>query len=217
MTFTSGDQESAGKKPTAPTIGTATIVQCVDRAIDVTFTGSTYIGKGTVTYTVTSSPGGVTATGSSSPLRVTGLTAGTAYTFTVVATTNYGVSSDASSASNSVTAGNGPGAPTSATASAGNGQATVSWTAAAAGTGSTLYRVRTYLTSNSSLVKTNDGISGTSYTVTDLTNGTQYFFRVSAYNNYCENGTFSQTGNVTPVAPPYFPPYFPPFFPPGFK
>ncbi|WP_229706755.1 hypothetical protein, partial [Shewanella inventionis] len=48
------------------------------------------------------SPDGLTATGTSSPLTVTGLTNGTAYTFSVTATNSAGNSSS-SSASNSVT------------------------------------------------------------------------------------------------------------------
>jgi hypothetical protein len=89
-----------GMQPSAPTIGTAT---AGDTTASVAFTASSYIGKGTITYTATSSPGGLTATGASSPLTVTGLTNGTAYTFTVVGNTNYGVASVASAASNSIT------------------------------------------------------------------------------------------------------------------
>jgi hypothetical protein len=90
-----------GMQPTAPTIGTATAAS--DTTATVAFTASSYIGKGTITYTATSSPGGLTATGASSPITVTGLTTGTAYTFTVVGNTNYGVASVASAASNSIT------------------------------------------------------------------------------------------------------------------
>jgi hypothetical protein len=90
---------AGGMQPSAPTIGTAT---AGDTSASVAFTASSYIGKGTITYTATSSPGGFTATGASSPLTVTGLTNGTAYTFTVVGNTNYGVASVASAASNSV-------------------------------------------------------------------------------------------------------------------
>ena len=89
-----------GMQPSAPTIGTAT---AGDTTASVAFTPSTYIGKGTITYTATSSPGGLTATSASSPITVTGLTNGTAYTFTVVGNTNYGVASVASAASNSIT------------------------------------------------------------------------------------------------------------------
>ena len=91
---------SGGMQPSAPTIGTAT---AGDTTASVAFTPSTYIGKGTITYTATSSPGGFTGTSATSPITVSGLTNGTAYTFTVVGTTNYGVSSLASAASNSIT------------------------------------------------------------------------------------------------------------------
>jgi hypothetical protein len=89
-----------GLQPSAPTIGTAT---AGDTSASVAFTASSYIGKGTITYTATSSPGGFTGTGASSPLTVSGLSNGTAYTFTVVGNTNYGVASLASASSNSIT------------------------------------------------------------------------------------------------------------------
>jgi hypothetical protein len=53
-------------------------------------------------YLVTASPGGVTATGSSSPVVVTGLTNGVTYTFTVSASNAAGTSPD-SAPSNAVT------------------------------------------------------------------------------------------------------------------
>jgi hypothetical protein len=97
-----GANSSGGSRPSAPVIGSATDGGTGTTA-SVAFTPSTYIGKGTITYTATSSPGNFTATSSSSPITVTGLTAGTAYTFTVQGTTNYGITSATSSASNSVT------------------------------------------------------------------------------------------------------------------
>lgn len=97
-----GNAPSGGKKPTTPTIGTA-IDGGTGTTASVAFTPSTYIGKGTITYTATSSPGSLTGTGSGSPITVSGLTTGTAYTFTVKGDTNYGVASDSSAASNSVT------------------------------------------------------------------------------------------------------------------
>jgi len=86
--------------PNAPTIGTAT---AGSGSASVTFTAPSNVGGGAITsYTVISSPGSILGTGSSSPVTVSGLTNGTAYTFTVVATNAYG-SGPASAASNSVT------------------------------------------------------------------------------------------------------------------
>lgn len=87
------------KVPGAPTIGTASTAGLT--SITVTFTAPTEIGGGAITgYTVVSSPGGIIATGSSSPITVTGLTTGTSYTFQVFANNAYG-SSAASASSNS--------------------------------------------------------------------------------------------------------------------
>jgi len=86
--------------PGAPTIGTAT---AGNAQASVTFTAPANNGGALITgYTVTSNPGGLTGTGASSPITVTGLTNGTAYTFTVTATNSAGTGS-ASAASNSVT------------------------------------------------------------------------------------------------------------------
>jgi|GEM_PF-1580057 len=69
----------------------------------VSFTAPTNDGGSAITgYTVTSSPSGFTATGTASPIAVTGLTNGTVYTFTVTATNIVGTG-PASSASNTVT------------------------------------------------------------------------------------------------------------------
>ncbi len=86
--------------PGAPTIGTVT---AGDGQASVRFTAPSSTGGAAITsYTVTSSPGGFTASGSASPIVVTGLTNGTPYTFTVTATNSVG-SSGASVASSSVT------------------------------------------------------------------------------------------------------------------
>lgn len=86
--------------PDSPTIGTAT---GSNTSASVAFTAPSNVGGGAITgYIVVSSPGGITATGTSSPISVTGLTNDTAYTFTVSAGNAYGYSLP-SSASNSVT------------------------------------------------------------------------------------------------------------------
>lgn len=86
--------------PGAPTIGTAT---AGNAQASVTFTAPGSTGGGPITgYRVTSTPGGITATGAGSPITVTGLTNGVAYTFTVAAQ-NAGGFGPESAASNSVT------------------------------------------------------------------------------------------------------------------
>jgi hypothetical protein len=85
--------------PAAPTIGTAT---AGDTQASITFTPNGTGGSAITGFTATSTPGGFTASGASSPLVVTGLTNGTPYTFTVHATNAIGNSAE-SAASNSVT------------------------------------------------------------------------------------------------------------------
>ena len=88
------------KVPNAPTIGTAT---GGDAQASVTFTAPSNVGGSAITqYTAASTPGHLFAQGSASPLTVTGLTNGTAYTFAVWALNTYGPS-PYSAASGSVT------------------------------------------------------------------------------------------------------------------
>jgi photosystem II stability/assembly factor-like uncharacterized protein len=69
----------------------------------VSFTSPASDGGSPITlYTVTSNPGGITATGTSSSITVTGLSNGTSYTFTVKATNSIGTGPE-SGLSNSVT------------------------------------------------------------------------------------------------------------------
>lgn len=94
---------AAAPSATAPGAPTGVSAQPFEASARVSFTAPASDGGAAITgYTVTASPGGITATGSASPITVTGLTNGTAYTFTVTATNSAGTGA-ASSASNSVT------------------------------------------------------------------------------------------------------------------
>jgi hypothetical protein len=94
-----GDWPIPASAPGAPTIGSAT---AGNASATVAFTANADDGGLDVTsFTATSNPGSITGSASSSPVTVTGLTNGTAYTFTVTATNVVGTS-PASSASNSV-------------------------------------------------------------------------------------------------------------------
>lgn len=87
-----------GGLPYTPTIGTATDGG-TGTTVSVAFTTNNTAG---LTYTALSTPGSLSATSTTSPITVTGLTSGTAYTFAVKATNSAG-DSPYSAASNSVT------------------------------------------------------------------------------------------------------------------
>jgi hypothetical protein len=74
--------------PMGPGAPTSVTASAGDASASVTFVAPTFTGipPGITGYLATSSPGGLTATGASSPLSVTGLSNGTAYTFAVQAT-----------------------------------------------------------------------------------------------------------------------------------
>ena len=79
---------------------TNVVVTAYNAQASVSFTAPVYTGTSAITgYTVTASPGGLTATGASSPIVFTNLNGGTSYSFTVVATNASGnsVASDATS------------------------------------------------------------------------------------------------------------------------
>ena len=105
------------RNPDAPTIGTATAGEA---SASVTFTAPTNVGGSAISaYSALSTPGGVVGTAASSPISVTGLSNGTAYTFAVWATNTYGPSAYSAS-TGSVTPtlqraifGGGQGTPTS--------------------------------------------------------------------------------------------------------
>ena len=97
-----------------------------------------------------------------------------------------------------------PAAPTSVTATAGNAQAVVSWTAPTgviAQAPVTDYVVQYSSNSGSSWTTFSDGTStATSATVTGLTNGTAYTFRVAALNVVGTGAYSTASTAVTPVS-----------------
>lgn len=100
-----------------------------------------------------------------------------------------------------------PGAPTSVSGTAGNAQVALSWTAPAFDgyTSITDYRVQfsTSSTFASDINTFTDGVSSnTSATITGLTNGTTYYFRVAAINTVGPGAYSSISSGVTPVTVP---------------
>lgn len=189
--------------PAAPTIGTATNVGS-GRAYnngraDVTFTAPTYNGRSAITsYTVTSSPGGFTGTGASSPISVTGLQSGTAYTFTVTATNAIGTSA-ASSASNSITATTIPQTPTITSATRSSDTAvSIAFTGATGGSALTAVTA----TSSPSVSITSSGTSSPMTATATYTQGQAYTFTITASNANGTSGSSSASSSVTPYPAP---------------
>jgi fibronectin type III domain protein len=197
--------------PAAPVIGVATASAAAATTGSVTanwtappanggpaFTGYELVvsSGGTVVRTVT----GIARTASSRV--VTGLVNGTTYTVAVRAVNLFGAG-PLSAQSNPVTPVGLPDAPTAVVASRGNTTADVSWTAPASNGGGTvtgwILQVRTGATVVRTIPLTG---AATATTVTGLTNGTAYNFRVQAVNAVGAGALSTASNTVTPAAVP---------------
>jgi len=200
-----------GPSATVPDSPTSVSAVAGNTQATVSFTAPVNDGGSAITgYTVTSDPDGITASGSSSPIIVTGLTNGTSYTFTVVATNSIGnsASSDPSSA---VTPSTTPSAPTITGITGGNRELSVAFTAGATGDSAitnykystnngTTFRAFSPADTTSPLVITTLSTDGT----TLLTNGTTYQIKILAINangDGTASTAVSGTPSTTPSAP----------------
>ena len=94
-----------------------------------------------------------------------------------------------------------PGAPTGVTGTAGNTTVNLSWTAPSSNGGSPItgYRITPYIGANAQ-TPVLTGSAGTTFTVTGLTNGTAYTFRVAAINVVGTGPDSAPSPPITPVA-----------------
>jgi hypothetical protein len=190
---------------TVPDAPTAVVVTRGNAQVSVAFTSPIFNGGSPITsYTVTSSPGSQTATGSATPIIVAGLTNGTEYTFTVTAT-NVAGTGPASTASSPVTPATIPDAPTTPIATAGNAQVSLSWTAPVwnGGTVVTDYAIEYKLSSESTVWSLfADGVSPTTTNIVNgLSNGLSYDFRIYSVNDVGQ-GSQSVETSAMPVTVP---------------
>ncbi|MBW3665324.1 MAG: cell wall-binding repeat-containing protein [Actinobacteria bacterium] len=187
---------------TAPDPPTDVTAEAGDEQATVSWSAPADTGGAPITsYTVAASPGGATATvdGATTEAVITGLTNGTAYTFTVVASNSQGDSAP-SPPSTAVTPLGVPDPPTDVTAEAGDEQATVSWSAPADTGGAPIL---TYRVTASPGGKTRI-VSGatTSTLLTGLANGTAYTFTVVATNSVGDSAASAASPAVTPLGVP---------------
>jgi hypothetical protein len=125
----------------------------------------------------------------------TQLVNGTTYFFVVSAVNSAGESGNSNQASvTPQNPQNPPPAPTGLTATPGNAQATLNWNAS---TGASSYNVKRSTTNGGPYTTIATGVTSTSFTNTGLTNGTTYFFVVSAVNSAGESGNSNQA-SATP-------------------
>ncbi|MDT0213272.1 DUF4082 domain-containing protein [Rothia sp. ARF10] len=196
--------------PTAPAAPTGVSATAGNASAQVSWTAPANGGSPITSYTVTPYAGPVAqapVTVSGSPpatsTTVTGLANGTAYTFRVSATNAVGTGpASAESAAVTPTGTTVPAAPTAVTATAGDGSAVVSWTAPSnGGSPVTGYTVTPYAGSTAQAPVTVSGSPpATTATVTGLTNGTSYTFRVTATNAVGTGPESAASAPVTPVA-----------------
>jgi len=178
--------------PTAPSGLTATAGNAQVSLSWSASTGATgyYVKRGTASggpYTQ------VAATASTSSMDM-GLTNGTTYYYVVTAYNGAGESGNSNQASATPSApAQTPSAPTALAATAGNAQVSLTWNAS---TGATSYHVKRATTSGGPYTQV-AAPTGTSDTDSGLTNGTTYYYVVSAVNSAGESGNSSQA-SATP-------------------
>jgi hypothetical protein len=192
---------SAASAPATPTNVSAT---AGDKTASITWNAPADNGSPITSYTITPFAGSTaqtpTVTGNAqTTATVSGLTDGTAYTFTVKATNSVGTGS-ASAPSSAVTpfAITAPSAPTNVTANPASSEALVTWTAPASGAPISSYTITPYIGSTAQTPFQVSNGSATSATVTGLTNESAYTFTVTAVNGGGAGTPSSASVAVTP-------------------
>ncbi|MFB9713129.1 fibronectin type III domain-containing protein [Arthrobacter methylotrophus] len=199
---------AAATAPAAPTGASAT---AGNASAVVSWTAPANGGSAITSYAVTPyagttalAPVTVSGTPPATSTTVTGLSNGTAYTFTVTASNAIGTSPpSAASPPVTPTAPTVPGAPTGVGATAGNASAVVSWTAPASGGSAITSYTVTPSSGGTALapVTVSGSPPSTTATVTGLNNGTVYTFTVTATNAVGTSAVSAASAPVTPAAP----------------
>src|SRR5450755_2610133 len=191
----------SSSRVTAPAAPAALAATAGNQQVGLTWTSS----QGATSYHVkraTTSGGPYTQAGSATATGYTdtGLTNGTNYFYVVSALNTSGESGNSSQASATpvlaMPALPVPAVPTALTAVAGNQQVSLSWTAA---TGASSYHVKRATASGGPYTQVGSA-TATSYSDTSVTNGTTYFYVVSAVNTSGESANSSQASS-TPTTP----------------
>ena len=135
---------------------------------------------------------------------LTGLTGGTSYAYTVYSAAGCNATNEIADAAFTTTAAVAPPAPTGLTGAQGNRQVTLTWTSGGDG-GSAITKWQYVKKAGNGDFETTwkdmtgSGAGTTSHTVTGLTNGTAYKFKVRAVNSVGNGTESAESSAVTPV------------------
>src|ERR1039457_29313 len=196
---TNSSQVSATPQPAIPPAPTNLVATAGNGQVGLSWSGS----SGATSYNVqraTTSGGGYTtiASPTTTSYTDTGVTNGTTYYYVVAAVNTAGQSANSSQVSATPQPAIPP-APTNLVATAGNGQVGLSWSASS---GATSYNVKRWRTSGGGYTTIGSPTTA-SYTDTGLTNGTTYYYVVSAVNTAGQSANSSQvSATPQPAIPP---------------
>jgi hypothetical protein len=196
----SGAGASGATAPSAPTGISST---AGDGQLTITWTAGTGATSSQIRYGTASGVYGTTINPATSPQVISGLTNGAAIYYQVGATNGSGTTWSAEQSAMPVVAATIPATPTGVALTAGNGQLTVNWTDVS---GETTYNVYYSIYSTLNANGMDGALDGYSYppdatsgkitgiaansvsqVITGLTNGTNYYVRVSAVNSAGES------------------------------
>lgn len=194
-TFLTPASVLAPTTPVATNVGTNRDLN--NGSASISFTTSSELGGSAALYTVVSTPGSYTQTGTSSPILVEGLQSNTSYTFTVKASNSYSNATSVSTAS--ITATTLPGQPTLGTAVdvGTSGQVDIPVTVNNGGSAITNYK---WSTDNITYNTLSPAQTGSTVRISGLTNNQSYQFYIKAVNANGDSPASAISNSVTPTA-----------------
>ena len=193
-----GHGGGGGSAPVAPTGLAATITNA---QVNLTWNASTGASGYYVKRSTTSGSETQIAAQSATSYTDNSVTNGTKYYYVVSAYNSYGASANSAEVNATPVAPPPPGAPTGVVATAANAQVMLTWNAS---TGATSYNVKRSTTSGTGYQNVSSPTT-TSFINSGLTNGTTYYYVVTAVDSAGESSPSLQA-SATPVAPAQPPP-----------